>query len=157
MLSQGLFAVGQYHESAGAVQYAMTLLPPEKWGTVVSRYKEIYGNFQDYTDELKRLEKARDGAVDNPALRFLLGFHFGYLGYPKQAVRELDKAVELAPKDESARKLIEVFKPQLKDSDAPKTPGPSDGASAPGDSAPAAATSAADSPQVGASSGPRAF
>jgi tetratricopeptide (TPR) repeat protein len=121
MLSQAMFAVGQYDEAAGAAQYGMSLLPPDKWGGVVQRYKELYGNQQDYTDELKRLEKARDASPEAPAIRFLLGYHFGFLGYPKQAVRELDKVLELAPKDDMARKLLEQFKPLVKN-DAPAAP-----------------------------------
>ncbi len=133
MLSQALFAIGQYDEAAGAAQYGMSLVPAEKWGEVVTRYKELYGNYQDYTDELKRLEKARDTAPESPALCFLLGYHFGYLGYPKHAVKELDKTIELAPKDETARKLLEVFKPRVKDA-AAEQPTPSSEA-APAESA----------------------
>jgi tetratricopeptide (TPR) repeat protein len=125
MLSQALFAVGQYDEAAGAAQYGMSLLPPDKWGAVVQRYKELYGNQQDYTDELKRLEKARDASPDAPAIRFLLGYHFGYLAYPKQAVRELDKLLEIAPKDEMARKLQEQFKPLVKNDSPAPPPAPS--------------------------------
>ena len=39
----------------------------------------------------------------------MLGFHFGYLGYPKQAVKELDKALTLAPKDLGSRKVRDIF------------------------------------------------
>ena len=39
-------------------------------------------------------------------MRFLLGFHYHYLGYPTQAARELENAVQLAPKDEFAKKLL---------------------------------------------------
>ena len=42
---------------------------------------------------------------DSPGKRFLLGFHYGYLGYPKEAVRELDKAIEQNPKDKLAGEL----------------------------------------------------
>ena len=54
------------------------------------------------------LEKRRR-VSDAPELRFLLGYHYGYLGYPKEAVRELDKALEMAPQDELARKLRAQF------------------------------------------------
>lgn len=147
MLSQALFAVGQYDEAAGAAQFGLSLAPADKWGTVVTRYKELYGNYQDYTDELRRLEKARDATPDLPSLHFLLGYHFGYLGYPKHAVKELEKTIELAPKDETARKLLEVFRPQVKDS-APQQPSPTNGpaganSSAPADSTNSSATSGA--------------
>ena len=76
---------------------------------VVANYSQLYGNQQDYTDQLKALERARDAKPDSPALHFLLGYHFGYLGYPKHAVAEFDKALTLAPKDLGARKLRDIF------------------------------------------------
>jgi hypothetical protein len=109
LMAQALFAMGQYDEAAGATQAGMQMLPEDKWGVVVSNYSQLYGNIQDYTDQLKALEKARDAKPDSPALRFLLGFHFGYLGYPKQAVKELDKGLTLAPKDLGARKIRDIF------------------------------------------------
>ncbi len=109
LMAQTLFALGQYEQAAAATQSAMQMLPQDKWGIVMANYKDVYGNIEDYTHQLKALEKARDAKPDSPALHFLLGFHFGYLGYEKQAVRELDKALTLAPKDRGSRKLREVF------------------------------------------------
>ncbi len=135
LMAQTLFALGQYDEAAGATQAAMQMLPEDKWGVVVTNYSQLYGNIQDYTDQLRALEKARDAKPDDPAIRFLLGFHFGYLGYPKQAVRELDKAMTLAPKDLGSRKIREIFAAKLPD--APPPPAlPADDA-APGDAKPA--------------------
>ncbi len=109
LLAQTLFALGQYDEAAGATQGAMQMLPEDRWGFVVENYTELYGNVQDYTNQVKALEKARDEQPDSPALRFLLGFQFGYLGYPKHAVRELDKGLTLAPEDIGAQKLRAIF------------------------------------------------
>jgi hypothetical protein len=120
LLGQALFAAGQYDEAAGATQAAMQLLPQDKWGTVVIHYKELYSNIQDYTNQLRALEKERLSKPDSPGLRFLLGYHFGYLGYPKQAVRELDKALEFAPKDEIAKKLRDEFSAKLEGAEKPK-------------------------------------
>jgi tetratricopeptide (TPR) repeat protein len=109
LMAQALFAMGQYDEAAGATQAGMQMLPEDKWGVVMANYSQLYGNVQDYTDQLKALEKARDVKPDSPALRFLLGYHFGYLGYPKHAVRELDKALTMAPKDLGSRKVRDIF------------------------------------------------
>jgi tetratricopeptide (TPR) repeat protein len=78
----------------------------------VKNYTQIYSNIQNYTDQLKALERARTAKPDDPAMRFLLGYHFGYLGYPKQAVAELDKALELQPKDLGSQKLRDLFASQ---------------------------------------------
>jgi hypothetical protein len=109
LMAQALFAVGQYNDAAGAVQMGMQMVPENEWGTVGKNYTQIYPNIQNYTDQLKTLERARDAKPDDPAIRFLLGYHFGYLGYPKQAVRELDKALDLQPKDLGAQKLRDIF------------------------------------------------
>jgi hypothetical protein len=42
----------------------------------------------------------------------VLGFQFGYLNYPRQAVRELDQALTLAPRDLGSRKVRELFAAQ---------------------------------------------
>jgi hypothetical protein len=41
-----------------------------------------------------------------------LGYHFGYLGYMRQAVTELDKALDLQPKDLGSQKLRDLFAQQ---------------------------------------------
>ena len=109
LMAQALLALGKYDEAAGATQAAMQMLPEDKWGVVISNYSQLYGNPVDYNNEIKALEKARDEHPDSPAIRFLLGFHFGYLGYPKHAVRELDQAMTIAPTDFGARKVRDVF------------------------------------------------
>ncbi len=105
MLSQSLFANGKFDEAAGATQAAMQQLPKDQWGVVVTNYKDLYGSMQSYTDQLRALEKATKEKPDNPALRFLLGFHYAYLGFPQQGITQLDKAVKLAPQDEMAKQL----------------------------------------------------
>jgi tetratricopeptide (TPR) repeat protein len=90
----------------------MQMLPEDKWGVVVSNYSQLYGNVQDYTDQVRNLEAARKENPESPALRFLLGFQYGYLNYPKQAVRELDQALTLAPRDLGSLKVREIFAAQ---------------------------------------------
>jgi tetratricopeptide (TPR) repeat protein len=112
LIGQALFAQGKYDEAAGAVQQGMQLLPEEHWNVVVAHYEELYGASGTYASQLRALEAAADKA-DGPALRFLLGYHYGYLGYPKEAVRELDKTLKLAPQDEVAAKLRSQFAAKL--------------------------------------------
>ena len=100
------------------------MLPQDKWGTLIANYKELYTNIGDYTAQLRVLEKARDEKPDDPALRFLLGWHYGYLGYPKQAVRELNKTLELAPTDVIAKKVRDAMAEKLPKSDLPAAPPP---------------------------------
>jgi hypothetical protein len=74
-------------------------------------------------------------------LRFLLGFHLGYLGHPKQAVRELDKTLELNATDEGARKVRDIFPGKL--GLALSAPKPEDAVGQSTDAAPAAASTQA--------------
>ena len=112
-LSQALFATGKYQESAGATQAAMHSLPKEQWGTVVSRYQELYGNKKDYTRQLRDLEKAVSNKPDDPALRFLAGYHYGYLGFLKQSIEQLDKGIQIESRDEMAKQLCDEMKSKL--------------------------------------------
>ena len=88
----------------------MSMLPPDQWGVVVSHYAEIYRGNQDYTDQLRALEAAAEKKeTDLPAVRFLLGYHYGYLGFPSQAVTQLDKVLTTVPQDEGAKQLRGIF------------------------------------------------
>ena len=113
LLAQALFQTGKFEEAAGATQQAAYMLPSESWSVVSGNYRELYSNIQDYTDKLRALEKARDEKPNEPAFHFLLGWHYGYLGYPKQAITELNKVIELAPNDEIAAKVRESMLAKL--------------------------------------------
>ena len=108
-LALAMFAVGKYREAAGTTQQVLMLLPQENWGQVVSDYKKLYANPIDYLDQLKSLAKAAADKPNDPALRFLLGFHYGYSGRVADAVRELNKLVQLEPKDQLGRKLRDLM------------------------------------------------
>ncbi|MFO1020928.1 MAG: tetratricopeptide repeat protein [Planctomycetales bacterium] len=114
MLAQGLFATGKFEEAAGAIQQGMLILPEESWGVVPKNYKELYTNIGDYTTQLRALEKARKEKPDDPALRFLLGYHYGYLGFPQEAVVELKKNLSIVPEDQLADKMMKQFQAKLK-------------------------------------------
>jgi len=108
-LALALFAVGKYREAAGTTQQVLMLLPQEKWGQAISEYKKLYTNPKDYSEQLKSLAKAAADKPNDPALRFLLGFHYGYSGRVADAVRELNKLIQLEPKDQLGRKLRDLM------------------------------------------------
>ena len=101
----------------------MQLLASEDWGVVVKNYKELYGNVQDFTDQLRALEKAVKDKPNDPALRFLAGFQYAYLGYPKEAIDQLDKGLKIAPRDDLARKLRDEMQAKLPKAVEPPSPG----------------------------------
>jgi len=122
MLAQALFATGNFNEAAGATEAAMQHLPKEQWGVVVGNYKELYGNPQDYTDQLRALEKGVGEKPNDPAQRFLLGYHYAYLGYAQQALDQLEKAVKLEPRDEAAKRLRDEMKSKVAPASEPAAP-----------------------------------
>jgi tetratricopeptide (TPR) repeat protein len=133
LLGQTAFAMGQYNEAAGAIELAMKLLPEDKWGSIITDYTQLYGNPEDYTTQLRALEKARNEKRDDPAIRFLLGYDYYYLGHIKEALAELDKAIQLEPKDPFARKLrnLAATKLGLPTIEAPTTKAQPDGPAIP--------------------------
>jgi hypothetical protein len=100
----------------------MQILPQDKWDVVVKNFRDLYGRGEDYTTQLRALEKSAREKPDEPALRFLLGYHYGFLGYPAEAVKQLEKCVNLAPQDEVARKTLRLFEDKLPKKNEP--PGP---------------------------------
>lgn len=113
LLSQSLFAVGRYEEAAGAAEMGMRILPQDKWGSIIKDFGKFYANPNVYEQQLKELERARNGRPEAPALRVLLGYHYGFLGFPKHAVQELDKAIQLEPRDPFAADLRNMFGKQV--------------------------------------------
>jgi tetratricopeptide (TPR) repeat protein len=124
LLGQALFATGHFDEAAGATQAAMQMLPKEHWGVVVKNFRELYGNAADYTTQIRALEKAETEKPDNPATRFLAGFHYAYLGYPKEAIDQLDKGLKFAPQDEMSKQLREEMQAKLPKPAAPAAASP---------------------------------
>jgi hypothetical protein len=104
-LAQALFAAGEYEEAAGATEQALMLLSEEKWQSEASDAVKLYGAPQDYKDQLKGLEKAVRENPDDPALRFELGFQYGFSGRRAEALRELDRLLQIAPQDQLGKKL----------------------------------------------------
>jgi predicted Zn-dependent protease len=119
MLGQALFATGQFDEAAGATQAAMRVLPKDQWGVVIANFRELYGNVPDYTTQLRALEKAVAEKPDNPARRFLAGFHYAYLGYPQFAIDQLEKGLKAEPRDEMAKQLRDEMQAKLPQTTTP--------------------------------------
>jgi tetratricopeptide (TPR) repeat protein len=116
LLGQALFATGRFDEAAGATQAAMHRLPREQWGLIINHYAELYGKSHDYTSQLRALERAIKEKPNDPALRFLAGFHYSHLGFTRQAIDQLDRLISIAPRDEMARQLRDEMRSKLEKS-----------------------------------------
>jgi tetratricopeptide (TPR) repeat protein len=122
LLGQALFATGSYEEAAGATQAAMRQLPKEQWGVIIAHYEELYGKPKDYTNQLHALEQAIKDKPESPALRFLAGFHYAYLGFATESVDQLEAGLKLAPRDEMARQLRHEMHGKLSNPTKPPAP-----------------------------------
>jgi len=122
LLGQALFATGHFDEAALATHAAMQLIPKDQWGVVVSNFRELYGRPADYATQIRALEKAEADKPNDPALRFLAGFHYAFLGYPQQAIDQLDKGLKIAPTDEMAKQLREEMVARLPNANTSATP-----------------------------------
>ena len=104
-LGQAEFARGNYTSAADALHLGMSLMPQRQWGVVVKNHKRLYGVRGAFATQLKALEAVRKDNPDDPAVRFVLGFQYLYLGYPEQAQRELSVATKLSPDNVFVREL----------------------------------------------------
>jgi len=104
-LALALFQSGDYTDAADAVRRALSLLPAENWRSVVANRDLLYRDMGDYAGRLRDLEQASRKRPGDAALHLLLGYHYAFLGRDKDALRELDRALQLSPKDEAAKKL----------------------------------------------------
>ena len=123
LLGQAQFAAGKYMESAETLHRALGMMEEEDWGIFVENYRDYYGKIGDYTRQLRALESYMKQELTAPFGSFLLGYHYGFLGYPDHATNHLEEAVELAQADDVAKRLLEIFQGQ---STTTPTTGPAD-------------------------------
>jgi hypothetical protein len=109
LISQTLFALERYDDAAGTMQLAVMNLGATSRGLVVESFSQLYPDSGAYASQLRKLEAATAAKPNNPALRLLLGYHYGYLGYPQSAIRELDNALRLQPRSRVASMLRDTF------------------------------------------------
>jgi tetratricopeptide (TPR) repeat protein len=124
-----LFAIGDYSNAAGAAHVALTGGPGWNWTTLRSFYKEK-ATYAEQRSRLEETSKKNDKAAE---LRFLLGYHYLMINYVDAAAKQLAIAVELEPRDELSKKLLNAISKKTgntyKPSQGPKqnyesTPGP---------------------------------
>jgi tetratricopeptide (TPR) repeat protein len=107
-LAQAEFARGNFTNAADALHLGMSLTPQRQWGDFVKNYKRFYGQRGAFAAQLKALEATRKENPDDPAVRFVLGFQYLYLGYPEQAATQLSVATRLSPDNVFVRELAAV-------------------------------------------------
>lgn len=110
-----LFAQGKYSESAGTIYAVLATGPGWDWDTMRSLYPnvDVYGN---------QVHKLEDYCNANPMaadVRFLLAYHYLTMGYVEEAKAELERVVELQPKDELSIQLVKLLSEEPKEANPP--------------------------------------
>ncbi len=122
-----LFAMGKYTEAAGVLYAVLSVGPGWDWTTLIGLYPSI----DVYTTQLRALEDYSRANPDDPASRFVLGYHYLTQGHTENAQKLFQKVAELQPKDTLSAALAK----QLGGAAAP----PTEGAPPPAQPQPAAA------------------
>ena len=107
-LSQSALAVGNYREAAQAARKGMSKLGQRQWGWLVRNFRRYYSN-KDYVKQVKKLEKFSRLHPNHADAQFLLGYHYGYLGYPSVASGHLVRVQELGKSDAITARLLVHF------------------------------------------------
>lgn len=111
--SHALFFMGRFEEAAVALRPAVAALPWEQQQRVLQGFEQDYPSGKAYTDRLRQLEQAIAAKPRDPQLRFLLGYHYGYLGFLPEGVTEFSQVLQLTPDDAEAAQLQRQWTQQL--------------------------------------------
>jgi len=103
LMSLAMLALNNYHGAAAEAHAALSLGPAPTWSDTYP----LYANPQDYTSQLRNLEKYVQGHSDQPEGHFLLGYEYLMLGHRDAAREQFSTAASQAPKDELARQMVE--------------------------------------------------
>lgn len=102
-----LFAVGDYKSAAAGLNSLLSSAPGMDWTTMSG----LYGNTDDYTAQLRKLEQfCKDNPKDASAF-FVLAYHYLVTGSKDAAVIALKVVVENQPKDITAKRMLDAISP----------------------------------------------
>jgi tetratricopeptide (TPR) repeat protein len=105
--SLALFAVGDYKAAAASLNSLLSAAPGMDWTTLSG----LYGDVDDYTAQLRKLE---DYLAVNPrdaAGQFVLAYHYLVLDSTEEAIVALKAVVEHQPRDVTAKRMLEELEP----------------------------------------------
>jgi len=100
-----LFAQQRYDEAAEALYPVLAAGPGWSWNTMWS----LYPNAGAYTTQLRKLEDYVETHDTSAPANFLLAYHYMVTGHLDHAAQRLQKVVELQPKDQLAKSLLDML------------------------------------------------
>jgi len=101
------FAVGDYKSAAAGLNSLLATAPGMDWTTMAS----LYGNTNDYTEQLRKLEQTcKSNPKDAPAYS-VLAYHYLVTGHQDAAVDALKVVVREQPRDATAKRMLDAMAP----------------------------------------------
>jgi tetratricopeptide (TPR) repeat protein len=122
-----LFAMGRYDKAAETLYGVLSVGPGWDWPTL----RNLYDNVDTYTQQLRRLEAAKKQDPTNPALQFLLGYHYLTCGYPQQALAAFEQVLKVQPEDKVAQEMVKMLSSVGESPTTPTPPAPTTAAAPP--------------------------
>lgn len=111
-----LFALGKYQDAAAVLYAVLGVGPGWDWTTMSGLYPDV----ATYTQQLRALEAYRDQNPNDPAARFVLAYHYMTQGHNEAAVTQLQKLLNISPKDQLAKQLLMNLDPNAQVPNPPK-------------------------------------
>lgn len=112
--SAALLALADYEGASTALHRALARTPERDWQTAARALTDDLAGASEYTRLVRQLEGFVDENPNEPAPRFLLGYHYAMRGYAREAVIQLEHALELGIQP----KPVEQMRPERVGQDA---------------------------------------
>ena len=104
-----LFAVADYAGAAAGLNSLLSAAPGMDWTTMSG----LYGDVNDYTTQLRALERFCDSKPTDASSHFVLAYHYLVTGSQEAAIDELKVVVKNQPKDVTAKLMLEALVPPM--------------------------------------------
>ena len=114
--SLALFANGDYKTAAAGLNSLLSSAPGMDWTTMSG----LYGNTDDYTAQLRKLEQFCRSNPSDASANFVLAYHYLVTGSKDAAISALKVVVQNQPKDVTAKRMLDAMVPP----DAPAVAAP---------------------------------
>jgi tetratricopeptide (TPR) repeat protein len=102
-----LFAQGDYKSAAATLNSLLAMSPGMDWTTLSG----LYGNADDYAQQLRRLEAQCQSNPRDAAAHFVLAYHYLVTGHAEEAVEALRVVVAQQPRDATAKRMLDSLAP----------------------------------------------
>ncbi len=102
-----LFAKGDYNAAAAGLNSLLASAPGMDWTTMSG----LYGNVDDYTAQLRKLEAYVASKPTDPSSHFVLAYHYLVMGAKDEAINALRVVIANQPKDVTAKRMLDALAP----------------------------------------------